>query len=242
MQAVQFILVMTLLGQYPLGKVQQLQQFCLRLRTVPKNVAIHPTQIVLEFLLLPPGPFHLPGMGIATGHDQRQLPQPKVTLAQGDAAIPGGFHQQHPRFMVEPGISGIGNRFLLHRGIPIDSFHMLLGQFLSPLGGFQRFAEQLFQPLRADTFPPPRQGTRIDRQAVNKVFESAEILPIGVLQQTEDHGLIAFVKSVFHAVQPDQQTGGLPGVPFLGVERTEQLVKDRPADLIGEHKQQMFPV
>jgi hypothetical protein len=77
---------------------------------------------------------------------------------------------------------------------------------------------------------------------MNEVLESAEILPVGVLQQPGDNRFIAFVKSMFQVMQPDQQAGRFGRAPLLGIERTELFVKDRPVDLIGQQIQRMPPI
>lgn len=74
---------------------------------------------------------------------------------------------------------------------------------------------------------------------MNEVLESAEILPVRILQQAGDNGFIAFVKSMLEVMQPDQQSGRFGWAPLLGVERTELIVKDRPVDLSGKPIQRM---
>jgi hypothetical protein len=77
---------------------------------------------------------------------------------------------------------------------------------------------------------------------MDEVLKPAEILPIGVLQKPGDNRFIAFVKSMFQVMQPDQQAGRLAWTPLLGIERTEPFVKDQPVDLMGELVQRMLPV
>ena len=96
-------------------------------------------------------------MGIARGHDQGTFAQPQVALPQSDTAILGGFDQKDSRFVIEPGVGGIGNGFLLHRGIDVDPLHVLLGQLVFALGGLQRLAEQMLQAVWADAFAPEHQ-------------------------------------------------------------------------------------
>ena len=84
------------------------------MRAVPQDVAIDPAQVNLEFLLLTLGPPHLPGVGVAAGHDQGAFAQPQIALSQRNAAIPGGLDQKNSGLVIQPGIGGIGDRLLLH--------------------------------------------------------------------------------------------------------------------------------
>ena len=142
-------------------------------------------------------------------------------------------HQHNPGLVIQPGIGGIGNGFLLHRGIDVDPLHVLLGQASPTLGGLQGFAEQQFHFLGSDPLSPAGHGTRIERKMVNEILESAEILPVRVLEQSSDNRFVAFVKSMLEVMQPDQQSGRFGRASLLGIERTELFVKDRPIDLRG---------
>lgn len=59
----------------------------------------------------------------------------------------GCISLQNPGLMVQLGIGGIGNGLLLHRGIDVDPFLMLLSQFRLTLGGLKGFDEQQFKFL-----------------------------------------------------------------------------------------------
>ena len=68
---------------------------------------------------------------------------------------------------------------------------------------------------------------------VNEILESAEILPVRVLEQSSDNRFVAFVKSMLEVMQPDQQSGRFGRASLLGIEGAEFFVKDRPIDLRG---------
>ncbi len=76
-----------------------------------------------------------------------------------------------------------------------------------------------------------------------EVLESAEVLPIGILQEPRHNGFVALVEGVLELVQPDQSPDRVSGMAhILHLERTDCLLDHSPINLAGKHEKRMLPV
>ena len=119
MQALQFVFVAALLQQNPPGFCQKSAEVFIWLGAVSQDIAINASQIVFELLLFFLSSPHLPGMGIATAHDQSPFPQRLITLPEGNLPLFGRFDQQNSGIMVQPRIRWKVNVFFLDGRIDI---------------------------------------------------------------------------------------------------------------------------
>jgi hypothetical protein len=183
------------------------------------------------------------GMGIAALLDKSHFSHALVVLAQLDVPLFGRPHQCASGLVVKPGIGGEGHRFFLNRRIDVHSFHMALSQQLAPFGGLQGLDQHFLQPLRTQPLAPTDQGRGIQGQLVLKVLETAEVLPIGVLQKTINHRLITLIESMLQVVQSNHQPGRQTRTPnVLHEQRAELLIKKGPVDLVSELEERMLTV
>jgi len=69
-----------------------------------------------------------------------------------------------------------------------------------------------------------------------KVFESAEVLPVRVLQKAGNHRFVAFVKRVLQIMQTDHQARGQTWSEVLNEQSAEVVLEYLPVDTIGKYK------
>ncbi len=167
----------------------------------------------------------------------------RVTLTQFDAPLFGCPNEAAAHLVIKPCVRWKSNRLLLNGGVDIDVVEMmLLDQFLS-LRSLDGFLQQLLCTLRADAVAPANQGGRIQREFVLEIFETTEVLPVGVFQETFHHRLITFVESVLQVVKAHDQPDWKTGTPdTFHKERTERVFEVLPVHLIGQHKEGMFGI
>ena len=79
-QAVEFLLVGSLLSVQSFAQLQQFFQCRIRRRHLATNIADDPAQPRSQFLQLPTHAFELPGMSVSTDHDRRSLRDSAVSL------------------------------------------------------------------------------------------------------------------------------------------------------------------
>ena len=94
------------------------------------NITVHPAQIRLQSLDLSPGTFALPGMQIAARLEFRSRAKPGVTLTKRKIMFLCQPDQPFTAPVVQPGIRGVTDSFVLHRGINCYPFQA--GPFDSP--------------------------------------------------------------------------------------------------------------
>ena len=161
------------------------------------------------------GALELLGMGIALMLDQRQLADPRIGLAQLDAACAGQPHQAFSRPVQQLGIGREHHRLRLHRRI--DDHARQVGRLdrLGPRRHRQALLDQRRELLLAHALPPACQRRAIEWQPVLEELLAAEELVIGVLDPALTQRLVGQVVHVLEdAPSPAISrvgSGGQPG-------------------------------
>ncbi len=76
-----------------------------------------------------------------------------------------------------------------------------------------------------------------------KVFVTGKVLPIGILQETANHRLVALAEGMLQLLQPNDQAGRQSRtIDVLHEQLTELGVEKLPLDLIGKLKESALPV
>ena len=122
-----------------------------------REVADHPPEHRAQAPERPVRPPELLGVGVALGLDERDLADPGIGLAQGDAVRLCEPHQALSRPVHQLGIGRKGDRLLLHGGVE-DHLGEVggLGR-AGPGGDGQALLQERQQPLLAEALAPARQ-------------------------------------------------------------------------------------
>jgi hypothetical protein len=93
-------------------------------------------------------------------------------------------------FVIQTGVGRISDGLFLYRGIEVDPLQVFLGDVLFALGGFDGDFEQFLQSFVADALSLLDQTGRIERELMLEVLETAEVLPVTILDELGNRGLV----------------------------------------------------
>ena len=166
-----------LLLAHPAGQQQRLGEAPLRARVavdLAADVADDAAEIGPERAQRPVGALELLGVGIALVLDQRELADPRIGLAQGDAVLLGQPHQPLARPVHQLGVGREHHVLGLHRGV--DDHPREVGRLDRPGldGNRQALLDQRREPLLAHALAPARQRRAVERQPVLEELLAAE--------------------------------------------------------------------
>ena len=158
------------------------------------NVADDAAETGLELAQRAVGALELAGVGIALVHDERELADPLVGLAQLDAEPIGEFDELLARPVHQLGIGREGNVLWLHRGVDDDAVE--IGWLDGAGAGRDRQAllQQGLEALLAHAVAPAGDRGALERQGVPEEFLAAEILIIRVLDPPCAHHFVAEIE------------------------------------------------
>jgi hypothetical protein len=141
-------------------------------------------------------------------HDQRDLADARIGLAQTDALELGEPHQLFARPMLQLGVGREHHRLLLHAiaSLNIDNDLGEVGR-LGAGGDAQAFLNQRGKLLLAHALAPAGDRRAVERQIMAEELLAAEQLIIGVLDPNLAQPLIRQIERVLENGEPRHQPG-----------------------------------
>jgi hypothetical protein len=120
--------------------------------------------------------------------------------------ILGRPHQALTGTVIEPGIGREPNFFFLNRGVHVHPGQLMALYRLELQSGADGLLQQFFGTGIADSFSPAGHAGGIHRHPMLEHLHPAEVLPVGVLDPTGHHALIAEVVRVLQVVKRNHQS------------------------------------